>query len=279
MSLAITILGCGSSGGVPRLAGGWGDCDPSNPKNRRRRCSILVERGDMAGARTTILVDTSPDLREQLLGQGIDRLDGILVTHPHADHINGMDDVRPLVIHNRKRIDIHMDAGTSATVTAAFGYIFRTPDGSLYPALLNESRLADGQICEISGPGGMVSALPFRLNHGEIDALGFRFGDIAYTPDFKAIPEESLAALEHLDIWIIDALRHQQHPSHVSLSESLAWIARMKPRRAVLTNMHTDLDYETLRGTLPANVEPAFDGMRIEGGDFDGMGIGETMHV
>ena len=265
MSLAITILGCGSSGGVPRLGGGWGDCDPANPKNRRRRCSILVERAEAAGPKTIVLVDTSPDLREQLLGQGIDRLDGILITHPHADHVHGMDDVRPLVMHNRKRIDIHMDEGTSATVTATFGYIFRTPPESLYPALLNECRLTDGRVCEISGPGGTVSALPFRLNHGEIDALGFRFGDIAYTPDVKAIPDASLPALENLDLWIIDALRHQPHPSHLSLSESLAWIARMKPRRAVLTNMHTDLDYATLRGILPDNVEPAFDGMRIGG--------------
>ena len=265
MSLAITILGCGSSGGVPRLGGGWGDCDPSNPKNRRRRCSILVEREDAAGARTTVLVDTSPDLREQLLGQGVERLDGILMTHPHADHTHGMDDVRPLVLQNRQRIDIHMDEATSTTVTAAFGYIFRTSPASLYPALLNEHRLTEGVLCEIAGPGGIVAALPFRLRHGEIDALGFRFGNIAYTPDLNAIPDASLPALENLDIWIIDALRQQPHPSHLSLSESLAWIARMKPRRAVLTNMHTDLDYETLRGILPGNVEPAFDGMRIGG--------------
>ena len=264
MSLAITILGCGSSGGVPRLGGGWGDCDPANSRNRRRRCSILVQRASESGT-TTVLVDTSPDLREQLLGAGVTRLDAILLTHAHADHTHGIDDVRALVLHNRARIAIHMDAQTSQVVTGAFGYIFRTLPESLYPALLDENRLEAGVPVAVAGPGGEIAALPFRLRHGEIDALGFRFGAVAYTPDLNAIPEESLAALENLDLWIIDALRHARHPSHLSLSESLAWIARMQPRRAVLTNMHTDLDYATLRGMLPDHVEPAYDGMRIGG--------------
>ena len=263
MSLALTILGCGSSGGVPRLGAGWGACDPANPRNRRRRCSVLLERTGAEGI-TQVLVDTSPDLREQLLGQEVDRLDAILLTHSHADHIHGMDDVRALVIHNRKRIDIHMDQATSDVVHKGFGYIFQTPPDSLYPPLLTEKRLVALEPVRLSGPGGEIEALPFRLSHGEIDALGFRIGNLAYTPDLNAIPAESLHALENLDVWIIDALRHTAHPSHFSLGEALEWIGRLKPRRAVLTNMHTDLDYGALRAILPAGVEPAHDGMRIE---------------
>ncbi len=264
MSLAITILGCGSSAGVPRVGQGWGACDPSNPKNRRRRCSILLQRTGVDGVRTQLLVDTSPDLREQLLAEDVKRVDGILLTHSHADHIHGIDDIRPLVIMARRKIDIHMDEPTSAIVRAHFDYIFATPPGSQYPPLLTERRLAPGISVRIEGPGGAIEAMPFRLEHGEIDALGFRFGDIAYTPDLNGIPEESLKFLEGLDLWIVDALRYMPHPSHFSVSETLGWIARLAPKRAILTNLHSDLDFERLRSELPANVEPAYDGMRIE---------------
>lgn len=265
MSRRITILGCGSSGGVPRLGGGWGRCDPNNPKNRRRRCSILVQQRDPGAQEpTNLLVDTSPDMREQLLGLDIDRLDAILLTHAHADHTHGIDDVRALVIHNRRRIAIHMDAATSRVVTQSFRYIFQPEGDSQYPALLDERRLTAGEPSVIAGPGGAIEALPLLLRHGEIDALGFRFGACAYTPDLNSVPEASLPALEGLDLWIIDALRHASHPSHLSLSEALAWIERMRPKRAVLTNMHVDMDYESLRATLPAHVAPAYDGMRLE---------------
>ncbi|WP_036257430.1 MBL fold metallo-hydrolase [Methylocapsa aurea] len=263
MSLAITILGCGSSGGVPRVGQGWGACDPNNPRNRRRRCSILVERDDGGTAKTQVLVDTSPDLREQLLALGITHLDGILLTHAHADHTHGIDDVRPLVIMARRKIDLHMDAPTSAVVRSHFGYIFETPPGSQYPALLNERRLYPGEVVSVMGPGGSIDALPFRLEHGEIDALGFRFGDIAYSPDVNAIPIESRSSLEGLDLWIVDALRYTPHPSHFCLPETLDWISKLQPKRAILTNLHTDLDFERLKGELPDNVQPAFDGMRI----------------
>jgi phosphoribosyl 1,2-cyclic phosphate phosphodiesterase len=263
MSVTITILGCGSSAGVPRVGQGWGACDPSNPKNRRRRCSILVERTGDDGAKTQVLVDTSPDLREQLLGLGIARLDGILLTHSHADHTHGIDDIRPLVLMGRRKIDLHMDAATSAIVRANFSYIFETPPGSQYPALLTEHRLLPGARTRIEGPGGAIDARPFRLEHGDIDALGFRFGDVAYSPDLNGIPKESRAYLEGLDLWIVDALRHKPHPSHFSLSETLAWIEQLQPKRAILTNLHSDLDFERLRGDLPANVEPAFDGLMI----------------
>jgi phosphoribosyl 1,2-cyclic phosphate phosphodiesterase len=261
--LTITILGCGSSGGVPRIgAGGWGACDPNNPRNRRLRCSILVQRGS-GQAKTEVLVDTSPDLREQLLRMGVQRLDGILMTHPHADHTHGIDDVRPLVISMRRRITMWMDEATSADVRSKFGYIFVTPAGSSYPPLLTEARIVHGAAVQIDGPGGPIEALPFRLNHGEIDALGLRFGDVAYTPDLNGIPDESLPFLQGLDLWIIDALRYTPHPSHFSLAETLDWIARLKPERAIITNMHSDLDYERLAKEIPDGIVPAYDGMRI----------------
>ncbi len=263
MSLDLTILGCGSSGGVPRVGQGWGACDPNEPRNRRGRCSILLERTGPDGAKTTVLVDTSPDLREQLLRAEVTRLDGIVLTHPHADHTHGIDDVRPLVIHMRQRIAIHMDAATSAIVRHNFGYIFETPAGSLYPPLLDEVRIEAGRRFAIDGPGGPIEFLPFRLEHGEIDALGLRLGATAYTPDVNAIPEASLRFVEGLDLWIIDALRYTPHPSHFSVSEALGWIERMRPERSILTNLHTDLDYSTLAGELPPQVQVAFDGLAV----------------
>jgi phosphoribosyl 1,2-cyclic phosphate phosphodiesterase len=263
MSLSITILGCGSSAGVPRVGQGWGACDPSNPKNRRRRCSILVERNGEAGASTKVLVDTSPDLRDQLLGIGIERLDGILLTHPHADHTHGIDDIRPLVMMARRKIDLHMDAPTSAVVRRNFSYIFETPPGSQYPALLNEQRLMAGAKVTIEGSGGPVDAMPFRVEHGEIDALGFRFGNFAYSPDLNAIPPDSQEVLTGLDLWIVDALRYTPHPSHFCLAETLQWIAKLQPKHAVLTNLHCDLDFERLKAELPSHIEPAYDGMQL----------------
>lgn len=263
MSLAITILGCGSSGGVPRVGQGWGACDPANPKNRRRRCSIFLEQTAGNGEKTQVLIDMSPDLREQLIGQNVTHVDAILLTHQHADHTHGIDDIRPLVLMANHRLDVHMDTVTSGVVRHNFGYIFETPPGSLYPALLNEHRLEAGRPCIINGKGGAMSFVPFRLEHGEIDALGFRIGNIAYSPDVNGIPDESVGFLEDLDLWIVDALRYKPHPTHFCLEETLGWIARMKPRRAILTNLHTDLDFEVLRNKLPENIEPAFDGMRI----------------
>ena len=261
---AITILGCGSSGGVPRLGQGWGDCDPTNPRNRRQRCSILIERQGADGRKTVVLVDTSPDLRQQLLRTGTDRLDGIVITHSHADHTHGIDDVRPLVIHMGGRIDTFMDAPTSSVVRHAFAYIFETPSGSMYPPLLLDHRIESGRSFTIDGPGGPVDLMPFEVEHGEICALGLRTGDVAYLPDVNRIPDTALPHLKELDVWILDALRYRTHPSHFSVNEALAWIARAAPRSAVLTNLHTDLDYAVLERTLPAGVRPAYDGMIVE---------------
>ena len=260
--LAVTILGCGSSGGVPRVAMGWGACDPSNPRNRRRRCSILVERTGADGT-TSVLVDTAPDCREQLIDAGVTRLDAILITHDHADHTHGLDDVRPLVIHMRRRIPIHLDARTSAVLEQRFGYVFKTPPGSLYPPLLDEHRLEIGRSFTIDGPGGPIEGLPFDMEHGETRALGFRFGRFGYASDVSALPPESVAALRDLDILVVDALRYTRHPSHFSVEEALAVIEEVRPKRAILTNLHTDLDYAKLASELPERVEPAFDGMRF----------------
>jgi phosphoribosyl 1,2-cyclic phosphate phosphodiesterase len=263
MSLAATILGCGSSAGVPRVGQGWGACDPKNSKNRRRRCALFVERTNAEGARTQVLIDMGPDLRAQLLDLSIDRLDAILLTHSHADHTHGIDEVRPLVIMHKQRIDLYMDAATSTVVRSHFGYIFETPAGSYYPPLLNDKRLTPGDPVTIDGPGGDITFLPFRLSHGEIDALGFRIGDFAYTPDLNGIPAESEDHLRGLKLWIVDALRYTPHPSHFSVPETLEWIGKLRPERAILTNLHTDLDFEQLRHKLPPGIEPAYDGMRI----------------
>jgi phosphoribosyl 1,2-cyclic phosphate phosphodiesterase len=263
MALVFTILGCGSSAGVPRVAQGWGACDPNNPKNRRQRCSLLVQKSAGNGT-TTVLVDTSPDLREQLLETHVTHLDGVLFTHDHADHTHGIDDLRPIFIHNRRRVDVFADAPTSAVLHARFGYCFSTPKDSEYPPILTEHRIAAGEALSIEGKGGMVTALPFTQIHGDGQSLGFRFGGLAYSCDVSGIPDESVKTLRNLDVWIVDALRHRPHPSHFSLQESLAWIERIRPRRAILTNLHTDMDYATLRQTLPDGIEPAFDGMTVE---------------
>jgi phosphoribosyl 1,2-cyclic phosphate phosphodiesterase len=264
VSVALTLLGCGSSGGVPRVAQGWGACDPANPRNNRRRCSALLERVGPDG-RTLVLIDTSPDLRWQLIDANISHLDGVLMTHPHADHTHGIDDLRPIVLAMRKRVEMHMDDLTSRDVRAKFGYIFETPPGSSYPPIVNEKRIVSGEVRRIEGRGGPIDATPFLLDHGDIPALGFRVGGLAYTPDLNGIPAASLRFLENLDVWIIDALRYAPHPSHLSLDEALAWIEKLRPRRAILTNLHTDLDYETLRCRLPEHIVPAYDGMRVEG--------------
>lgn len=262
MSYRVTLLGCGSSGGVPRVGEGFGTCDPAEPRNRRRRCSILVET-ENANGRTSVLVDTSPDLREQLIGAGVTALDGVLYTHDHADHTHGIDDLRGLALLSSQKVDIHADERTASVLHARFGYCFSTPPGSTYPPILNDFRLKAGTRVEIKGAGGNILALPFTVGHGDIDALGFRFGNLAYTPDVKSVPDESLEALANLDVWIVDALRRRPHPSHWHLDLTLEWIARLKPRRAILTNLHTDMDYQTLCAELPDGVEPGYDGMVI----------------
>jgi phosphoribosyl 1,2-cyclic phosphate phosphodiesterase len=262
MTLTFTILGCGSSMGVPRPALGWGACNPNNPKNRRRRTSLLVERRAAAGV-TRVLIDTSPDLREQLLDAQVDWLDAVLMTHEHADHSHGIDDLRPLVVHKRHRIDVFMNDATARELRPRFNYCFEKPPGSEYPPILNQHRLAAGTAVTIAGQGGNITALPILQTHGEIPSLGFRFGGLGYSCDLNGMPAESAAALAGLEIWVVDALRYTPHPSHFSLSDALAWIERLRPTRVILTNLHCDLDYDALKAQLPPGVEPAYDGMRL----------------
>ncbi|MGQ4272861.1 MBL fold metallo-hydrolase [Terrihabitans sp. B22-R8] len=223
----------------------------------------MLVRSTTSDGETRVLVDAGPDLREQLLAEEIDDLDGVLFSHEHADHCHGVDDLRPLFIRNRRRIDVWIDPHTAPSLHSRFSYLFTAQPGSDYPPILNEHLMCHGAPIHVSGSGGLVTATPFRLNHGNVDAHGFRFENMAYTPDVNAIPSESEDYVRDLDLWIIDALRVAPHPSHFTLSEALQWIERMKPKRAVLTNLHTDLDYQTLQRKLPANVEAAYDGMKL----------------
>ena len=215
----------------------------------------------MGAGVTRVLVDTSPDLREQLLDAEVDRLDGVFYTHDHADHTHGIDDLRALSIKQRQLIDVYLDERTAEVMRFRFGYCFQSPPGSEYPPIVREHRLAAGRPITIAGQGGPITVLPILQAHGDITSLGFRFGSAAYSCDLSSLPPESAAALAGLDVWIVDALRYRPHPSHFSVADALAWIERIKPRRAILTNLHAELDYEALRGKLPPHVEPAFDGM------------------
>ena len=263
MTLSFTILGCGSSGGVPRPALGWGDCNPANPRNRRRRTSLLVDRHGPAGL-TRVLIDTSPDLREQLLDAEVEHLDAVLYTHEHADHTHGIDDLRGLFIRHRRPVDVYLDEPTARAVRARFAYCFEAASGSDYPPIATEHRLVPGQEIVIAGKGGPIRALPILQAHGDIASLGFRFGAMAYCCDLSGLSDASVAALAKLDVWIVDALRYRPHPSHFSVDDALSWIDRIKPRRAILTNLHSDLDYDELRARLPPHVEPAYDGLRLD---------------
>lgn len=258
--LRFTILGCGSSGGVPRIGGLWGDCDPSNPKNRRRRCSMLVERITDTGT-TTVLIDTSPDMREQLLSASVGHLDAVLFTHGHADHVHGIDDLRQVVFNRKERLEVWADGPTQERLFASFSYAFIQPEGSPYPPILDMHTI-DGDV-KINGAGGAITFAPFKVDHGAIDALGFRVKGLAYLPDVSSIYDDAWDALKDLDIWVIDALRRAPHPTHSHLEQALEWIDKVAPKRAVLTDMHIDLDYETVLNETPAHVEPAYDGMRL----------------
>tara|TARA_R100000005_G_scaffold96551_2_gene84466 strand:+ start:4549 stop:5307 length:759 start_codon:yes stop_codon:yes gene_type:complete len=250
--MEVTILGCGTSGGVPRIGNEWGACDPQEQKNRRRRCSILVKN-----KQTQVLIDTSPDIREQLLDAGIDRLDGVVWTHEHADQCHGIDELRVLAIRNRERVNVWGDQKTLDILTRRFDYCFRQLDGNPYPAILKEHY--------INGPFsiGDIDFIPFEQDHGSITSLGFRMGSIGYSNDLVNLDDRGFEILAGIDTWIVDAMRYTPHPTHVNLETALKWIERLKPRRAVLTNMHVDLDYRTLQRELPTGVEPAYDGMVI----------------
>lgn len=262
--MKVTILGSGSSGGVPRIggaggAGDWGACDPGEPKNRRRRCSILVEKGD-----TRILVDCSPDMREQLIDARVSTLDGVLITHDHADQSHGIDDLRMVAQNLRRRVDVYAGQDTLTALMDRFGYCFRGREKSSYPAIL-EPHAIEKPYREFSiGPGSQaIPVLAFDQDHGTMVSQGFRFGPIAYSSDVVNLDEKAFEVLSGVECWIVDALRHKPHPTHAHVERTLSWISRVKPKRAVLTNLHIDLDYRSLCNSLPDCIEPAFDGLVI----------------
>lgn len=256
--LRFTILGCGSSGGVPRLGGHWGACDPKNPKNRRQRCSLLVERIDGEGI-TRVLIDTSPDMRNQLITAGVGELDGVVYTHPHADHMHGIDDLRMVVFNMKRRLSVWADGQTQNDLLSRFGYAFVQPEGSPYPPILDLHSI-DGDVV-VEGAGGPVTLSPFKVGHGAIDSLGFVIGGLAYLPDVAEMYDAAWAAVSGVDIWVVDALRREPHPTHTHFAQTLEWIERARPGLGVLTNMHFDMDYATVQAETPDNVTPAYDGM------------------
>ncbi len=274
-SFRATVLGCGSSGGVPRVGGAdgrgdWGSCDPKESKNRRTRCSLLVERAHYADgfARqsvTSAVIDTSPDFRAQMLASGVARLDGVVLTHDHADQTHGIDDLRAFAIRARKRVPVWLDRSTSGAVIERFGYCFEQALGSWYPAILEEKPIpALGAAFEIPGPAGAIAMTPFLQEHGPVNSLGFRIGDLAYSSDVNGLPPDSFDILDGVKIWIVDALQIAPHGTHANLEMTLRWIEAVKPERAILTNLHVTMDYRALLKTLPKGAEPAFDGLCVE---------------
>jgi phosphoribosyl 1,2-cyclic phosphate phosphodiesterase len=274
--LRVIILGSGSSGGVPRFGGpdgtgDWGACDPHEPKNRRTRCSILVQRahpefGFAHDKVTSVLVDTSPDMRSQLLAAKCSRLDAVLFTHDHADQCHGIDDLRVFALQMRRRMPVYIDDATSGMLLKRFDYCFTQKPGSFYPPILEKHDMPPcGEAFVIDGPSGPIPVTAFLQHHGGVDSFGFRFGDIAYSSDVVELPEASFETLAGINTWIVDALQYKPHKTHAHLALTLEWIARVKPKRGILTNLHVHMDYQTLKRALPGGVEPAFDGLTIEG--------------
>jgi len=264
-ALEYVILGCGSSGGVPRADGNWGACDPSNPRNLRTRCSMMVRRRSDLGPEheTTVLIDTSPDMRLQTAAAGVKRVDAVLYTHDHADQANGIDDLRAFYLRHQRRTPCYMDAHTWGNLGRRFGYVFEGEGG--YPAICDPAPLPGfGESWAIGGPSGDIPVITFDQDHGDIRSVGYRIGDVAYSSDVVGLPERSFELLAGAKVWILDALRYRAHPTHATVEQALSWIERVKPQRAILTNMHIDIDYETLRRALPSGVEPAYDGMSFE---------------
>jgi phosphoribosyl 1,2-cyclic phosphate phosphodiesterase len=252
--MKITILGCGSSGGVPLVGNNWGTCDPNEPRNRRLRVSILVQQGD-----TTVLVDTSPDLRQQLLACDLQDLTAVLYTHAHADHCHGIDELRAVNWLTKRSIPVYADAETLRQLEQRFPYIFAPPEpgGFFKPAI--EPHLIEGPLTI-----GGVDILPFEQDHTYSKSLGFRFGDFAYSTDVKVLDECAFEVLRGVKIWVVDAVREEPHRTHSHLAQTLEWIERVKPQQAYLTHMNDKMDYASLCAKLPPHIRPAYDGLVIE---------------
>lgn len=254
--MRITVLGCGPSWGVPRIGNDWGACDPKNPKNRRTRCSLLIEDGGQ-----TVLIDTPPDLRQQLLASQIQRIDAVLFTHAHADHSHGIDDLRSVNRMVGKPMPIFGSPFTMDELRARFRYIFAPVDTTA--PVFYKPAVEPHEITAPFTAAGMA-IVPFEQDHGFSKTTGYRFGRVAYSTDALQLDDAAFAALDGVELWIVDCIRHAPHPTHSHVERTLGWINRVKPRRAILTHMDETLDYETLRQVLPAGVEPGFDGLRVE---------------
>jgi phosphoribosyl 1,2-cyclic phosphate phosphodiesterase len=253
--MRVTVLGCGASTGVPAIGPDWGRCNPADPRNRRRRVSALVETGNLS-----ILIDTSPDLREQLIDAEVSRLDAVIVTHAHADHLHGIDDLRSINRLMQQAIPLFADVKTLGEIRRRFSYVL---EPSREPGRYHKPTLEPNEIrgpFEISG----VRVIPFVQDHGFSSTLGLRIGAFAYSTDVMELDDAALAALERVELWIVDCLRREPHPTHSHLAKTLSWIARVRPRRAVLTHMDQSLDYCELSAELPSGVEPGRDGLVIE---------------
>ena len=255
--MRMTILGSGSSSGTPGIDFGWGRCDPKEPRNRRSRPSVMVESGD-----TRLLVDTPPDLRQQLIAAGVKRLDGVLFTHSHADHLHGVDDLRPINRAMKAPIRIYTDAETLAAIRARFGYVLEPLQGTLfYKPMLIPIQIVPGTPFR----AGSIDIMPIDQDHGLGGrTLGFRFGPIAYSTDLVGLPPESFETLRGVKVWIVDSLKRDPHPTHANVATALAMLDQVRPERGVLTHMTGGLDYRTLAAELPGWIEPAYDGMILE---------------
>ncbi len=261
--MRITILGCGGAGGVPLIGRRWGACDPQNPRNKRRRASILIADGE-----TAVLVDTSPDLREQLLDADVSQIEAVLYTHDHADHLHGIDELRSINRLRQGPLDVYGTAATLKVLRKRFDYAFDLPfnipdEFTFYKPCLVAHEIAPGVPFSVHG----MEILPFEQDHGFMKTLGFRIADAAYSTDVVDLPQSSFDALKGLKLWIVGCLRYEPHPTHADFEKVLGWIERVKPKRAILTHMSVMLDYEELVSRCPKGVEPAYDGMAL---DIDG---------
>lgn len=255
--MRVTILGSGSAAGCPSVSGGWGKCDPANPKNRRLRPSIFVEEGP-----TSILVDTSPDLRMQMLNANIRHLDAVLYTHGHADHIHGIDDLREINRITRRPLPVYGPAETLETLETRFGYAFAgIPEGKpIFRPWLVANDITPLRRFTVGG----ITIHPFAQDHGYSTTIGYSFGDVVYSTDLVELPEAAREVIRGAKLWIVGALSEEPYATHVHIGKALEWIAELKPHRAVITHMSNALDYETLLARLPVGVTPGFDGLVID---------------